>query len=217
MPLHFRTVRRRMITVSAWAGALLVAYTIIGLRQAATAQGVPNAPAPDDVLEMFTKKAAAARLLADMGPKTPINTKVDRLIDRLVLRDRNQVQAAVTALTMLGQPAVLAIIRRIDDQRAMPAGSIAFENRSVNAFEAVAQYGVFKVVDCLNLVLNDITGESFGFIGVLLDSTPDSPEFAAQRRAIIAGWRGYLVRKHASPPAPGKSLPVAEPPRSRGA
>jgi hypothetical protein len=216
MPLHFRTVRKRMMSVSAWAASLLVAHTIIGLPRVATAQGVPNVPAPDEILENFTKKAAATRLLAEMGAKTPINTKVDRLIDRLVLRDRNQVQAAVTALTMLGQPAVPAIIRRLDDQRDMPAGSIAFENRSANAFEAVAQYGVFKVVDCLNQVLSYITGESFGFIDGSMDMTPDSAEFAAHRRAIIAGWRGYLVRKHASPPAPGKSLPLAKPPQSRG-
>jgi hypothetical protein len=89
-----------------------------------------------------------------------IDTKVDRLIDRLLLRDGDEVQAAVTAITMLGQPAVPAIIRRIDDRRPTSLQGIAFENRSANAFEAVRQYGVAQVVDCLGYVLNDITGEA---------------------------------------------------------
>ncbi len=98
---------------------------------------------------------------AAMCSNTSIDTKVAQLIDRLVLPDRDQVQAATTALVMLGQPAVPAIIRRIDDRREMSAQGVAFENKYPGAFEAVAQYVTPKVVDRLNYVLNRLTGEDF--------------------------------------------------------
>jgi len=208
-------VRRRIITVSAWTTSLIVAHTIIGPAQFAPAQNVPPAQTPDERRDDFTEKAAAARLLAAMGPNTPIDTKVARLIDRLVLRDRRQVQAAVTAMIMLGSPAVPAIIGRIDDRRDMPVRVVAIENRFPGAFEAVRQPGFVKVIDCLDLVLNDITGEYFGSIDVIFAGDPDRPEFDVQRRAMIAGWRGYLAQKRATPRAPGKSLPAAEPTQAR--
>jgi hypothetical protein len=211
MPLHFMG-RRQMIKVTARSASLIVVHPIIKLSRAVAAQDVPTVPAPDGPLDLLTKRTAAARLLAEMGPNTPIDTKVARLIDRLVLRDRDQVQAAVTALTMLGQPAVPAIIRRMDDRRDMPVGAVSFENRSINAFEGVRHLGVGKVVDGLNLVLSDITGEWFG---VVAEPQPDRPEFGAQRNAIVAGWRGYLARKRAMPRAPGKSPALAEPTQPR--
>jgi hypothetical protein len=156
---------------------------------------------------MSTPESAAARLLAEIGEKTPIDTKVGRLVDELVLSDRNRVQMAVTALTMLGQAAVPSIVGRIDDRRSMPVRVVVFENRSPNAFEAVRQYGVFQVVDCLNDVLNELTGEFFGFVD---DMAPESRELDTKRAAIVAGWRGYLARRRAMPRAPGKTMPVAE-------
>jgi hypothetical protein len=147
-----------------------------------------------------------------MGPDMPIDAKVARLTDRLVLRDRDQVQAAVTALDMLGQPAVPSIIRRIDDRRPMPVGAISFENRFPNAFEAVRHLGVARVVDALNLILNDITGESAG--SIVVDAGPkgvrDSPDLEPQRQAVVNGWRAYLARWGATPPVPGKSPPSGE-------
>jgi hypothetical protein len=68
-----------------------------------------------------------------------------------------------------------------------------------------------KVIDCLDLVLNDITGESFGQIDVIFAGDPDRPEYDSQRTAMVAGWRGYLARNAAMPRAPGKSLPTADP------
>ncbi len=102
----------------------------------------------------------------------------------------------------------------MDDRRDMPVGAISFENRSVNAFEGVRHLDIGKVVDGLALVLNDITGESFG---VVAEPQPDRPEFGAQRDAIVAGWRGYLARRGATPRVPGKSLPVAAPSSSAAA
>jgi hypothetical protein len=192
------------MTAAGPAATLILIFSLVAPAPFAAAQAVP---APDDPVGAITQRTAAARLLAEMGPNTPIDAKVARLIDRLVLRDRDQVQAAVTALTMLGQPAVPAIIRWMDDRRDMPARAISFENRAVDAFEGVRHLGVGKVVDGLNLVLSDITGEWFGVVDTEFE--PDRPEFDAQRDAIVAGWRGYLARRNATPPVPGKSFPAA--------
>jgi len=155
------------------------------------------------------QRTAAARLLAAMETDTPIDTKVARLVDRQVIRDRDQVQAAVTALVMLGPPAVPAIIQRIDDRRNMTVHTATFENRSPDAFEAVAHLGVEQVIDCLNLVLSDITSESFGFVDVDFQPVSPSPRHRndENRKAMIVGWNGYLRRLRGIPHAPGKSLP----------
>jgi FMN phosphatase YigB (HAD superfamily) len=62
---------------------------------------------------------------------------------------RFRVQVPVTALVLLGHPAVPEIIRQVDDRREMLVKVIVFENRHPEAFEAVAQLGVAKVIDCL--------------------------------------------------------------------
>jgi hypothetical protein len=198
------------MTIAGWAAALAVIPALVGPSPSAAARQVPAPPGPGDPDEILLKKTAA-RLLAEMGPDTPIETKVARLIDRLVLRDRDQVQAAITALTMLGEPAVPAIIRRIDDRRDMPIGGISFENRAVDAFEGVRHYGVEEVVDALDDVLNDITGEIVGPAGGEPgpEASPARPGFAPRRQAIVDGWRRYLARRNATPPVPGKSLPAA--------
>jgi hypothetical protein len=203
-------MQRQRRTIAGWIAALMLSYLFLGPVPFAAAQNAPPAPSsPDEFLDSITKKKAATQLLAEMGPNMPIDTKVARLIDRLVLRDRDQVQAAATALTMLGQPAVPAIIQRMDDRRDMPVGAISFENKSPQAFEGVGHLGVGKVVDGLSLVLNDITGAWFG---VVPEPHPDRPEFSTERDAIVAGWRSYLAQRAGRPPVPGKSLPVASPP-----
>src|SRR5271157_5441027 len=114
--------RRGMMTkllsaILTYATVLIGCYPIPAM--ALTTDAPPAPENQDEGLDHLLQRTAAARLLAAMGPNTPIDTKVSRLIDRLVLRDRDQVQAAVTALDMLGPPAVPAIIQRIDDRRNM--------------------------------------------------------------------------------------------------
>src|SRR5829696_3895280 len=174
-----KTTRLLIAAALAWTGLLTGNLASSGLAQ----------PAPPDPIEAW--RSAAARLLAEMGQKTPIDTKVAWLIDRLAIGDHEQVQVAVTALTMLGRPAGPAIIRRMDDRREMPVRGVSFVNRSPNSFEGLRHYGVEKIVDCLDDVLNDITGESFGSIDV--GGGPHGPDPAlwrereAQRTAVVAG------------------------------
>lgn len=209
MPQRQSFPRRRRMTFASQAGGITALGLLLLLASNACAQQPPSAP--PDPLEMILKKKAAARLLADMGPNMSIDGKVARLIGRLVLRDHDQVQATVTALEMLGQPAVPSMIRRIDDRRPMPVGTISFENRSPDAFEGVRHLGVARVIDALNLILYDLTGENVGTI--VVDNGPggggDSPNLDPQRRAVVNGWRAYLARRDKTLPVPGKTLPSA--------
>jgi hypothetical protein len=209
MPQRQTFSRRRHLTFASRAG-VFAAPGLLLLLLASSACARPPLSAPQDPAADLVQKKAAQRLLADMGPNMPIDAKVARLIDRLALRDRQQVQAAVTALEMLGQPAVPSMIRRIDDRRPMPVGVIGFENRSPDAFEGVRHIGVARVVDALNLILSDITGEDVGTI--VVDNGPggggDSPNLDSQRQAVVNGWRTYLARRDRTPRVPGKMPPV---------
>jgi hypothetical protein len=136
---------------------------------------------------------------------------VARLIDRLVINDRAQVQTAVTALVMLGESAVPAIVRRIDDRREMKWKAVSFENTSPDAFEGIAHYGAEDVLECLDYVLSRLTGHIVDVGPRRLEESPgsvdDRREADAQRAALVAGWRKYLVERQTMPPAPRKSLP----------
>jgi hypothetical protein len=195
----------QLARVVAIAVVLLLGREAQALAPPAGAVEDPNAS-----IDKLIQKQAATRLLAAFAPDTPIDTKVAQLIDRLASRDREQIQAAITALLMLGRPAVPAIIQRMDDRREM-VDVIVFENRAPNAFEAVAQYGSAQVVDGLPYVLNWITGEYFGFIDVDLGfDFKDQREADAQRDRVVAGWRGYLARLKATPQAPSKTMPARD-------
>lgn len=202
-----------LVMFCVWMQATVTQHSVAGQAPSPPPPAGNPAPPAQDGIEVLTRKSAAARLLSSMKADLSIDAKVAQMIERLVLKDRDQVQAAITALTMLGPPAVPAIVRRIDDRRDMAVGAVAFENKFPGAFEGVRHLGVLKVIDCLNLVLNDLTGESYAYISNDLDSpSPDEPkrraELDKQRAAMIAGWRGYVARIQAPPQVPSKSLPT---------
>lgn len=88
---------RRWITAAiAWMVILTGGYTSSVLAQSTSPPGNASVPNPEEALYDGTQRSAATQLLAAMGPNTPTDTKVARLIDRLVLRDHEQVHAAVT-------------------------------------------------------------------------------------------------------------------------
>lgn len=73
-------------------------------------------------------------------------------------------QQAFVELEALGCPAVPAIIERMDDERHLPDPRISLTNKSPDAFEGKRFYGPQKVVDALAAILNQLTGQDFGFI-----------------------------------------------------
>jgi hypothetical protein len=88
----------------------------------------------------------------------------------------------------LGCAAVPAIIAQMDDRRDLQDPRIALTNKSPDAWEGRRFYGPKKIVDVLAAILNQITGEDFGFIynGDVTD---------AERTKTIEGWREFLRKK----------------------
>lgn len=111
-----------------------------------------------------------------------MDKRVAMLIEKTVQPDTEQ--KAFSDLEALGCGAVPAIIRRMDDRRSLPDPQISLRNKSPDAFEAIRHYGPQKVVDALAAILNQITGQDFGFI---YNGANDE-----ERTKTVQGWRGFL-------------------------
>jgi hypothetical protein len=115
----------------------------------------------------------------------PRYSEVHKLIASLGRVSGEDQQRAFNRLEALGQEAVPAIIAQMDDRRALRTAAISLANHSPDAFESVRHCGPKQVVDGLDAVLNQITGQSFGSI---MNGGSDR-----QRDAAVAGWRIYAA------------------------
>lgn len=115
-------------------------------------------------------------------PADPMDARVAALIEKMVHHESEQ--QAFKDLEALGCASVPAIIARMDDRRTLPENYIALKNNSPGAFEAIRQYGPEKVVDALAAILNQLTGQHFGFI---YNGATDK-----QRAETVAAWRKFL-------------------------
>jgi len=79
------------------------------------------------------------------------------------------------------------IILHMDNFKKLPINSITLENRNPNAFERYRHYGPELVIDALDAILNQITGEYFGNI-VNGEATEE------MRLSVLNGWRVYLFK-----------------------
>jgi hypothetical protein len=118
-----------------------------------------------------------------------IERRVAALIEKMV-KEKSE-QRAFADLEALGCPAVPAIIRRMDDRRELPDKNISLRNKSSNAWENMRYYGVERVVDALNAILNQMTGENFGDF----DEHKDEPTKDAERAKVVRGWRDWVEKK----------------------
>lgn len=94
-------------------------------------------------------------------------------------------RAIFARLEALGPAGVPTIVAHMDDRRALAEPAISLTNHAVDAFEGVRHYEPEQVVDALDAILNQITGQSFGVISN--GGTED------QRRAAVNGWRIYAA------------------------
>ena len=150
------------------------------------------------VAAVETEIARQAEVLANWRPSTdfPHFAEVRAIIDDIVAlspASRNERRSGATRqqrlfdrLIALGPTAVPAIIEQMDDDRALPNPAISLVNHAPDAFEAFRQYAPKGMVDALAAVLNQLTGEHFGFIY--------NGGTAAERDASVRGWRIYLDR-----------------------
>ena len=125
---------------------------------------------------------------------TPQGAEIDKrvgvLIEKMLKADTEQ--KAFADLEALGCAAVPAIIRRMDDRRNLPDPHISLRNKSPQAFEGIRHYGPTQVVDALAAILNQLTGQDFGFI---YNGATDE-----ERTRTVQGWRKFLE----STPAPDR-------------
>ena len=84
----------------------------------------------------------------------------------------------------------------MDDRHPLPIRHIELANKAPDAFEGIRQYEPELVVDALAAILNQITGEGFGWIY--------NGGSERERQAEVAGWRAYL---HYGCPAPKGAKP----------
>jgi hypothetical protein len=115
----------------------------------------------------------------------PTDQQVARLIEKMVHKKTEH--KAFADLEALGCAAVPAIIKRMDDRRKLPDPNIVLTNKSPQAFEAQRFYGVEKVVDALDDILNQMTGQ---ILGTINSSSPTE----AQRDQTVAKWRKFLQK-----------------------
>ena len=111
-----------------------------------------------------------------------MDKQVGVLIERML--NAQTEQKAFSELEALGCPAVPAIILRIDDRRVLPDPRISLRNKSPHAFEAVRYYGPVQVDDALAAILNQLTGQDFGFI--YNGGTNE------ERTRAVEGWRKFM-------------------------
>lgn len=117
-----------------------------------------------------------------------VENRVSVLIGKML--NSSTEQRAFADLEALGCPAVPAIIKRMDDRRNLPDHRISLKNKSPQAFEGLRHYGPEKVVDALAAILNQITGQDFGFIY--------NGATEAERTKTVREWRDFLERTPAT-------------------
>ena len=101
-----------------------------------------------------------------------------------MMKEKTERQAFAALEALRGCPAVPAIIERMDDRRTLPVPRISLRNKSPDAFEGMRHYGPQQVVDALAAILNQITGQRFGFI---YNGATDR-----ERTKAIQEWRDFL-------------------------
>ena len=124
---------------------------------------------------------------AQAAKESPLDKKVAALIEKTLKRKTER--GAFSELEALGCAAVPSIIKRMDDRRKLADPRISLMNKSPDAFEGMRHYGPELVVDALAAILNQVTGQDFGFI---YNGASD-----AERAKAIKGWRDFLK---ATPP-----------------
>lgn len=151
---------------------------------------------PASITAVEAEIARQDRIIADwtVDTNTPLYAEVRAIIERIAAlpaptREERRAwpteqQRLFDQMIALGPDAVPAIIMLMDDDRPLPDRAISLRNLSPDAFEGIRHYGPDVMVEALAAVLNQITGENFGFI--YNGATP------GERRASINGWRIYL-------------------------
>ncbi|MBK8096096.1 MAG: hypothetical protein IPK26_03265 [Planctomycetes bacterium] len=113
-----------------------------------------------------------------------------------IVADREQQRQSFAAMVQLGRAALPEIIAAMNDRRLLPERELTLANAGAGAFEGQRHYRPKRVVDGVTAVLNELTGESFGFLG---NGARDE-----ERDAAVQAWTIYAHYQLGTvPPADG--------------
>src|SRR5512141_2795777 len=150
---------------------------------------------------MLTLASLLLAALSGTHTPTPVPLASDakRLVDRVVAaKTQDDEQAAFNALVRLGCPGVPAGAAYLSDERDLPFHAIGLVNEAPDAVEGLRHYGPETVGDAVAAILNQVTGQHFGF--VYNGATPK------ERAECVRQWRAYIASTPRSqlcgPPAP---------------
>lgn len=155
-------------------------------------------PATQEMVDSVAGEAARQARIIETWQREdspPLSSEVHALIARLGTVEGADQQRIFDRLEAMGDAAVPAIIAQMDDRRPLMTQAISLANRSPDAFEAMRHYGPELVVDGLDAILNQITGEGDGSI---VNGGSDR-----QRDAAVAGWRVLAHDLHCPPQPDG--------------
>jgi hypothetical protein len=111
-----------------------------------------------------------------------MDRKIKGLIDELIIEEKEM--AAFDELLKIGRNAVPYIILHMDDYRELPIKYARLTNDHPDAWESIVQYRPELIIDTLQIILLDLTGNSFGHTWT--DGTN------AERQRALDGWRVFL-------------------------
>lgn len=117
-----------------------------------------------------------------VNPTLPHAKLVHRLLAGLHRARRARQDAIFRQLEALGRAGVPAIIAQMDDRRPLATTAISLRNNFPNAFEGIRHYRPERVVDALDAILNQLTGEGASIVNGGSD---------AQRSNAVAAWHVY--------------------------
>lgn len=141
-----------------------------------------------DVTNEVVAQAEIVRHFAENFPpeKEPLHAEVRWLIFQTTMSRWTECRA-FRQLEALGRAGVPAMIVQMDDRRELAVKEISLRNDAdPDAFEQSRVYRPEVVVDAIDAILNQITGEAFGTI--------ENGASERERRAAVDGWRIYLHR-----------------------
>lgn len=143
-------------------------------------------PPATEAVETEARRQQAVLRNWRVSPSTPRYAEVKELIEQLGNVNADEQARIFQQLEALGPEAVPAIIAHMDDRRVLVDQHISLINHSPKAFEGIRHYGPELVVDALDAILNQITGQSFGNI--------HNGGSEAERASAVNGWRIYASR-----------------------
>lgn len=142
----------------------------------------------EDTIKVITNEVKQQQEITDDKTFFSIcpNDKNSARVKRLIADMHNGAKAndAYIELEKMGFDAVPGMICQMDDRRELAQKHISLENKNPKFWEAYRHYSPKVVVDVLEAILNQITGQSFGFI--------ENGGTEEERANTVRGWRTYL-------------------------